>query len=303
MSLVKKFYNKYLIKIGIKLCHWVPRKMGPAMIEPFCSVIAGMKNTDLIKAVRSNQKVISGDESLPASELDLWTKAVIRHALTCYYDFFRNIDNPVKMSLLFPTADELNREFEQAIKTEGPMVITLHLSNINLLFQVITKEGFRAKVLTLSNLYCGYSVISKIRSQGGAEIVSVEDGSYFNEIVDHLKSGGPVVTSVGRPVLSRTSRYKVDFFRKPSALPVGYISLAQTAGIPIIIVTTHMISEGLYEYSFSEKTYLNKYQIKLDEMILNVEMILTKIEELIKRATDQWLMYYPVWPDQGTQEL
>jgi len=303
MSLVKKFNNKYLIKIGIKLCQLVPRKMGLAIIEPFTSVIVSMKNTDLIKAVRSNQKVISGDESLTASELDLRTKAVLRHALTCYYDFFRNINNPEKMSALFPTADELNREFEQATKTEGAMVITPHLSNFNLLFQVITEKGFRAKVLTLSNLYSGYSVINKIRSQVGAEIVPVDEGSYFSETVEYLKSGGMAVTSVDRPVPTRKHKHQINFFGKPSALPVGYISLALAAGVPIIIVTTFMKADGLYEFNFSEKIYLKEYQNKLDDMLLNGEMILKKIEELIKQAPDQWLMYYPVWPDQLNQEL
>ncbi len=303
MSLVKKFNNKYLILIGIKLCKWAPRNMALALIESISFIIAGLKKTDLVRSVRSNQTVISQDEYLTASELDINTRAVIRHALTCYYDFFRNVDNPENMSALFPTADELNKKFDQATKEAGALVIAPHISNFNLLFQVITEKGFRAKLLTLSTLYSGYGVINKIRSQVGAEIVPVDEGNYFSEIVEYLKSGGMAVTSIDRPVPTRKPKHQVNFFEKPCALPVGYISLALAADVPIIIVTTFMTADGLYEFKFSEKVHLKKYQSKLDDMLLNGEMVLKKIEELIKQAPGQWLMYYPVWPDSLNQEL
>lgn len=303
MSLVKKFNNKYLILLGIKLCQWVPKTIALAVIESLSSVISGFKKTDLIKAVRSNQYVISQDETITSADLDLRTRAVLRHALTCYYDFFSNIDDLESMSSLFPTADELNLKFDLATKEAGALVIAPHISNFNLLFHVILEKGFRAKILTLSTLYSGYSVINKIRTRIGAEIVPVDEGSYFNEIVEHLKSGGLAVTAVDRPVPFRKHKHQVTFFGIPSALPVGYISLALTANVPIIIVTTFMSAEGLYEFRFSEKIHLKKYQNKLDNMMLNGEIVLKKIEELIKHAPEQWLMYYPVWPDQVNREL
>ena len=303
MSLVKQFNNKYLILLGIKLCQWVPRNMALAVIEALSSVIAGFKRTDLIKAIRSNQKIISQNKTLTSADLDKRTRAVLRHALTCYYDFFRNIDDLENMSALFPTADQLNMKFDLATKETGALVIAPHLSNFNLLYHVITEKGFRAKLLTLSKLYSGYGVINKIRSRVGAEIVPVDDGSYFNETVEHLISGGLAVTAVDRPVRSRKHKHQVTFFGKPSALPVGYISLALAAKVPIIIISTFMTAEGLYEFRFSDKIHLKNYQNKLDDMLLNGELILKKIEELIKYAPEQWLMYYPVWPDQVNGEL
>jgi len=303
MSLVKQFNNKYLILLGIKLCQWVPKKMALTVIESLSSVISGFKKTDLIKAVRSNQKVVSQDETLTSVDLDKRTRAVLRHALTCYYDFFRNIDDLENMNALFPTADELNMKFDLATKETGALVIAPHLSNFNLLFHVITEKGFLAKLLTLSTLYSGYGLINKIRSKVGAEIVPVDEGSYFNETVEHLKSGGMAVTAVDRPVPTRKHKHQVTFFGKYSALPVGYISLALAANVPIIIVSTLMTAEGLYEFKFSEKIHLKKYQNKLDDLMLNGKIVLKKIEEMITHAPEQWLMYYPVWPDQVSGEL
>ena len=303
MSLVKQFNNKYLILLGIKLCQWVPKTMALAVIESLSSVIAGFKKTDLIKAVRSNQKVISQDETLISADLDKRTRAVIKHALTCYYDFFRNIDDLENMGSLFPTADELNMKFDLPTKESGALVIAPHISNFNLLYQVISEKGFRAKLLTLSTLYSGYGLINKIRSQVGAEIVPVDEGSFFNETVEHLKSGGIAVTAVDRPLPIRKHKHKVTFFGKPSALPIGYVSLALSANVPIIILSTIMTADGLYEYRLSEKIHLKKYQNKLDNLMLNGEIVLKKIEELIKHTPEQWLMYYPVWPDQVNGEL
>ncbi|MCD6425226.1 MAG: hypothetical protein J7L35_06935, partial [Anaerolineales bacterium] len=127
--------------------------------------------------------------------------------------------------------------------------------------------------------------------------------SYFNETVEHLKSGGMALTAVDRPVLTRKYKHQVTFFGKPSSLPVGYISLALAANVPIIIISTFMTAEGLYDFRFSEKIYLKKYQNKLDNMMLNGEIVLKKIEEMIKHTPEQWLMYYPVWPDQVNGEL
>ncbi len=297
MSLVKRFNNKYLVLIGIKLCQWLPRKMALVLIEWFSAVIAGFKNSDLIKAVRSNQKVINQNESISATDLDNKTRAVLRHALTCYYDFFHNINDPEKLNSLCPTADDLNKKFDDATKESGVLVIAPHISNFNLLFQVITAKGFQAKLLTLSTLYSAYGVINKIRSRAGAEIVPLDEGNFFSETVEYLKSGGIAVTAVDRPVPIRRSKHRLNFFGKPSALPVGYISLALAANVPIIIVTTIMNPDGIYEFRFSEKIHLKKYQNKLDNMILNGEMVLKSIEEIIKQTPGQWLMYYPVWPD------
>jgi len=303
MSLVKQFNNRYLILLGIELCQWVPDKIVRTAIELLSSVIAGFKTTDLIKAVRSNQKVVLQDETLTSAALDIKTREVIKHALTCYYGFFRNIDDLENLGSLLPTADELNLKFDLATKEAGALVIVPHLSNFNLLFHIITEKGFQAKLLTLSALYSGYGVINKIRSQVGAEIVPVDEGSHFYETVEHLKSGGLAVTAVDRPILTRKHKHQVPFFGKPSSLPVGYILLALAANVPIIIVSTFMTAEGLYDFRFSEKIYLKKYQNKLDNMLLNGEIILKKIEEMIKHAPEQWLMYYPVWPDLVNGEL
>lgn len=303
MSLVKSFNNKYLILLGIKICQMMPRKPALAAIGVLSAAISRMKRTDLIKAVRSNQQVISGTDPLDPAELDIMTRNVLNHALICYYDFFHNIDHPERMDALFPSADELNRNFNQAAEEKGALIIVPHISNFNLLFQTITDKGFRAKLLTLQNLYSGYEVINKIRSRVGAEIVPVDEGSYFKETVEYLKSGGLAVTAVDRPVPLRKSRHQVDFFGKPSSLPIGYIKIALAADVPIIIVTTFMRADGIYEFDFSEKIHLRKYQNKMDDMIHNAETVLKKIEQLVKRAPDQWLMYYPVWPDQVRGEL
>jgi len=64
-----------------------------------------------------------------------------------------------------------------------------------------------------------------------------------------------------------------------------------------------MNADGLYEFKFSEKIHLNKCRNKLEDMLHNGEMFLRKLEELIEQVPGQWLMYYPVWPDQVNLEL
>jgi len=298
MSLVKQFNNKYLILIGIKLCQWIPKRLALALIEPASKLIAGFGRSDLIKAIKSNQKMVHQDCVLTDNDLEQKAQAVIKHALICYYDFFHNLNDPQGMSDLFPVAADLNRKFKQATLEKGALVIAPHISNFNLLYQVITQKGFRAKLLTLANLYSGYDVINKIRSQDGVEIVPVDEGQYFTETVEYLKSGGIAVTAVDRPVEVRKSKHKLRFFGHPSSLPAGYLSLPLAAEVPVIIVTARMKADGSYEFLFSDRIHLEDHGNKLDNILKNGEMILKRIEMIIKQAPEQWLMYYPVWPDQ-----
>lgn len=302
MSLVKTFNNKHLIMFGIKVCQAIPRGMAPSIIELFASVVARFKHTDLIQAVRSNQRIINRADRLTQADLDQRTKAVIRHALICYFDFFHNLDNLDNMAALFPTADDLIEELAEITHGNGALIISPHLSNFNLVFHVITNKGFTSKVLTLSNIYSGYDLLNHLRNSIGAETIPADEGNHFPELVNYLKSGGIVATGVDRPVQGRKPKHRLNFFQHPSDLPAGYLTLALAANVPVIILSAFMNMDGTYGYTLIGPIHLEQGHSRLETITKNAEEILRNIETLIENAPEQWLMYYPVWPgsmDQG----
>ena len=297
MSLVKTLNNKGVIKFGIKLCQLIPQKLAYTLIKPFASFLASFKETDLIKAIQANQRIVSGAPLSSGKDLRQKTCAVLQHALICYYDFFHNLDNMEKMAAFCPTVDQLLEELTDLTDQKGALIITPHLSNFNLVFQVMTSKGFKSKLLTLSSLYSGYGLINHLRAQVGVDIISADEGDHSSDLVHHLKSGDLVVTAVDRPIKVRKSRHRLNFFGYPSDLPAGYISLALAANVPVIILAVFQQSDGTYDYHLKGPIPLKQRNSRVDTILYNAERILQEIEYFVKKTPEQWLMYYPVWPD------
>jgi lauroyl/myristoyl acyltransferase len=190
------------------------------------------------------------------------------------------------------------REFIKICQQDqGYMVIAPHVSNFDLVVCGLVQHGFRGKVLSYPNPGSGYQLQNEIRASFGLDVSPLGDSKFEAEIVGYLKNGGVTATGVDRPVPGRKKKHYLSFFGKPSPLPVGYITTALAADVPVIAVTAYMLPSGQYGFMHSGPITLKRYKNKLDEIILNTEMVLEKIEGFIQKFPQQWLMYYPVWPD------
>lgn len=279
----------------------MPRYVGAWIIKAISSILGSANNLDLSSAVRSNQFLVSG-ETLSDQELTQRTKQVLSHAGHCYFDLYHYYENPEKLDKIAPWSESMTDFLNYAREEKGYLVVAPHLSNFDLVVARLVKGGFIGKVLSFPNPGSGYQLQNKIRESFGLDIVPLGDSSLEAEIVEYLKSGGVVATGVDRPVPDRKRRHYAEFFGRPSPLPLGYISTALAADVPIIVVAAYMDTDGKYGLRLSKPITLNKYKNKLDDIILNAERVLKKVEEFIKLAPEQWLMYYPVWPDQMNEE-
>jgi len=180
---------------------------------------------------------------------------------------------------------------------QGYMVIAPHISNFDLVVCELVQHGFRGKVLSYPNPGTGYQLQNEIRASFGMDVAPLGDSGFEAEIVNYMKNGGVAATGVDRPIPGRKKNHYVNFFGKPSPLPVGYITTALAADVPVIAVSAYMLPTGQYGFMNSGPITLKKYKNKLDEIILNTEMVLEIIEGFIQKFPEQWLMFYPVWPD------
>jgi len=177
------------------------------------------------------------------------------------------------------------------------MVVSPHLSNFDLVVTKLVQEGFKGKVLSYPNPGSGYQLQNEIRTSRGMDIVPLGDSKLEAEIIAFLKNGGLAATGVDRPVPGRKRRHYVNFFGRPSPLPVGYLTTALAADVPVIAVSAYMLPTGQYGFMHSGPIPLKRYKNKLDEILINAEMVLKTLEGFIRQVPEQWLMYYPVWPD------
>jgi KDO2-lipid IV(A) lauroyltransferase len=293
----KNFFNsKFSIQLSILIGRYLPKQWGYRISQNLARFIAAREDLSINKAIRINQYV-ANDMQIDHQRLIQSCMEVLTHGGKCYVDLYQVYDNPDLLDTLVPLTNTMKEFIDLSLDDQGYMVVAPHLSNFDLVVSSLVRHGFKGKVLSLPNPGSGYQLQNKIRESFGMELLPLGDSKLETMIIDHLKNGGITATGVDRPIPDRKKRHYVNFFNRPSPLPLGYITTALTAEVPIIVVTAIMEPDGTYGFRHSGPIELKKYQNKLDDIMLNAERILEKVEEYIRLAPEQWLMYYPVWPD------
>jgi len=234
---------------------------------------------------------------LSSKELKEKAKAVLKHAGRCYYDLYHTSNNPEKILQLYPKSDAIEKIVALSHQEKGVFVVAPHSSNFDLALRALAIYGLKASLLGYANPSSGYKIQNKFRNSMGMEIISLSEENTFLHAVEMLKNGGIVATGIDRPVEVRKKKHMVSFFGHPSALPVGYIQIALAADVPILVLGVKMRSNGTYEIMQSGLIPLKRHPNRFAEIKQNVEMVLEIVAGYIQQAPEQWLMFYPVWPD------
>ncbi|MDZ7844557.1 MAG: lysophospholipid acyltransferase family protein [Anaerolineales bacterium] len=297
MDLQNYLGNKHVVKASIFVGETFPLRIGYRLAELFARFLTKFENSDLSRAIRANQWVAQG-ENLNHKELVSATRAVLTHAGTCYFDLYHTWRDPEALLERVPTSRSIEDFIEFTNRDEGVLVVAPHLSNFDLVIRALASYGFKAKILTLENPTSGNEVQNRLRATTGLDITPLNDPQVYEKVIKHLKSGGVAATGVDRPPQPvRKKRHPVNFLGRPSALPVGYIRMALAADVPIVVVAVKQLPTKDYTLLYSGPITLKRFDNRLEETIYNAEMILEHIGGYILQAPEQWLMYYPVWPD------
>jgi KDO2-lipid IV(A) lauroyltransferase len=286
----------FAVRFSILLGKYLPLRIGAKVSSAFASVISSFRSWEITTAIRTNQRFIHGG-TLSEGELDVRVREVLNHAGLCYFDLYHYYNKPEKIEALVPWTDSMDEFVQYSKADQGYVVVAPHLSNFDIVVARLVRGGFQGRVLSYPNPGSGYQLQNRIRESYGLDVTPLGDSSLEAELIEYLKAGGTVATGVDRPVPGRKRRHYVRFFGKPSPLPVGYITTALAAEVPIIVVAAMMLPDGNYTFKYSPPIHLQRYKNKLDDILKNAERVLEEIERFILMAPEQWLMYYPVWPD------
>ncbi len=297
MKDIQSFFNgKFAVKTLITLSKIIPAPAGYALGQTIGWFLSQFSQSDIVSSIQSNQQVLHG-ENLSATELKTKAKAVLTHAGRCYYDLYHNYQDKKRVRQLVPMSDSMEAFLEFCSGDEGTIVVAPHLSNFDLVVYRLLLEGLDALILSYADPSPGYQLQNKIRLEMGMQIQPLGDSSIGSELVRYLKNGGVAATGVDRPLKTRKKKNMVSFFGKPSSLPLGHITLALAADVPITVVSAFMHPDGKYGFLHSGPIYLERYENKREQIIQNAETVFEVIEDFIRQAPEQWLMFYPVWPD------
>ncbi|MBC8507951.1 MAG: hypothetical protein ISR58_01275 [Anaerolineales bacterium] len=285
-------------RFGVNMGLWIGRTLPPSIgyrIADFAANKLSKRDNTMTKAIRANQQIVRG-ENLSPEELDQITCVVFAHAGHCFVDLYHNLMNPEGIKELCPLTPSIEKLLKiSQSDTPGAFIVAPHISAFDIALLALAYHGLRGKVLTYGNPPGGYELQNEIRASTGLEITPVRDEKTHQEAIEYMRQGGAVITAVDRPI--RRKAHKLTFFGHPSPLPAGHIRMALAAEVPVVVAAAQYLGNNEYRINVSDPIPMIPDADPDVEIRKNAEAVLTQIEEVIRKTPEQWLMYYPAWPD------
>ncbi|MGD2156996.1 MAG: lysophospholipid acyltransferase family protein [Anaerolineales bacterium] len=295
MDLQKLATSSFGVKTVITIVRLLPPKFAIALGSLIANQISKRINSPMIRSIRSNQWVIRG-RALSKGELLEATREVLQHQARCFFDLYRTIRYPEEIKELSPASadSEVLIQLSQSRK-DGAMIVAPHLSNFDLVLLSHAYRGFQGQLLTYGEPTSGYEIQNELRASTGLDITPVRGEITHQEAIERMRNGGLVATAVDRPI--RKKKRVINFFGLPSHLPTGHIRMALTADVPVLVAAAQYRSDGKYHLLLSDPILMQRHPDPTIEIKMNAEAVLNVIASFILQNPEQWLMYYPVWPD------
>ncbi len=286
--------SRYGVAVALFLARSLPPRVGYWVGRRLADLIYAFRRSALVQAVRVNQYVVSGG-TLRGAALEARVRQVLHHGAHCAYDFYHTLGNPEATLRLIRMGDACRELIARSQRgAEGMVVVGPHLSNFDLGMQALGHAGLRAQVLAIATPTSGYEWQNQFRQAAGLEVTPIRPSTLL-QAMHRLRQGGIVVTGVDRPVPGK--KETLTFFGRQAALPVGHVRMAMDAQVPVQVVSVRMDEEGIYHLDLSDPIPMQQTGHRKADIRANAQRVIAVVEEHIRRAPHQWLMYYPVWPD------
>ena len=294
---MQRFFNSaFGVNLGLALGRLTPPQLGYHLATLGAKFLARRDDSPLVQAIRSNQAVVRSLD-LASEALDEAVQEVLIHAGRCFMDLYHNLQNPSGLKTLTPLTPGLENLIRLSHDdSPGAFIVALHLSNFDLVLLAAAYRGLTAQILSYGNPTGGYQIQNDIRAQTGLNITPVSPEAH-QQAIENMRRGGIIATGVDRPI--RRKVHCLHFVGQPSPLPAGHIKMALAAEVPIIVVAAEMKTDGLYHLHIADPIEMIRNSDPDEEIRINGEAVLRKIEAYIRQAPGQWLMYYPVWQTKG----
>jgi len=112
-----------------------------------------------------------------------------------------------------------------------------------------------------------------------------------------LRNGGVVVTGVDRPLSEHDD--PILFFGRPARLPTGHVRLALQTNAPILVACCVQEPTGRYALLLAPPLEMERTYDRNEDIRHNARRVLAILEDMIRQAPEQWLMFVPVWPEEA----
>lgn len=292
----KKLINQPIsFQIAVLIGKVLPRKTGLILASFIGTLLGSTKYNPMVKAIRANQWVVH-NQTLTAKELNELPKTIFRSAAKCIFDYFYFLPRSEKLEEIVDFSPEAKVAFER-IRNDQPCVIVCpHLSNFDLMGYALALNDIKVQVLSYPNPGASYKLQNQLRERRDITVTPMSL-SAFRKARIRLREGGSILTGLDRPLSGvHLEKYQPDFFGYKTNLPVAYIRMAKEANAPVFIMAATSQPGGRYYLEGTKPIWMESADDLETEILNNANRVLKEAEGLIRKYSDQWAMFYPVWP-------
>ena len=247
----------------------------------------------MVQAMRANQWV-AHHKNIAPEQLDSLVQEAFRKTGRGIYNYYHFFDKPEVLQRSVHYSDRVEEYIRNSQEgNTGLLIVSVHTACFDIVLNAGVRRGFNAVMLGLPSYEGGFKWQNAIRQETGVNTLTASK-SNFRVAIEHLKSGGTVVTGIDRPVPGL--RYQPCFFGELAALPVFHVQLALKAQVPVAVLAALEKDDGEYHVLGTEPIPLQTYEDRRTEILANANEILRYAERYIEIDPTQWAIYYPVWP-------
>ena len=289
---------------GLRTAVWlgkvVPPGVASAAIGWIARLSARQRNSRMVSAIKSNLAVVL-ETSKDDPALNSHVARVLYHAGIAGFEFFHKVGRGRDaLGELVPLPPALLDLFEKAkVDGRGTLVVAAHLGALDLAGVAFTVTDFQVQVISYAAPPAGYRLVNALRSDHGLVITPASKQAMV-EAAARLESAGIVFTAVDRPVPRGRKANEVVLFNRPTRLWNGYAKLAMSTGALLVFMWVVRTPDGRYEIRFNQPIDCADPPGDVEHV---TSLILHQAEEAIRANPDQWLMFFPLWPDDTGPEL
>ena len=294
MFLIDLIFSRFGPPLGFGLVRILPRRWAYKVGDWIVSIILRRTESNFYKAIKSNQAVIR-DWSSEDDRLHTAVAEVLTNAAYGLVDWFATLAIPSEFSNLACTIDEGLIELARDSQAEGIGVILVgpHLSGFNILLMKIALEGWPVQILSFAEEEGSYQSDNIFRKRVGLNVTPISPGS-LRQAYRRLRDGGFVLTGVDRP---DTGSEILQFFGRPTTLPIGHARLAVRTGARIMVLAIHKVEQGTYQVEGTDFLEPPLSGNEDQDTLQLAQSVVNQMERYIKARPSEWLMFVPVWPD------
>ncbi len=281
------------ILLGVVIARTLPRRFGYWLAR---CIARGMRRrrSHMFATVRANLRQVVGEAS--PDRLDDMAESAIYHAGCTYVDMFRlrRRDLTGNRISLRSSPEALQAVRGALADRRGLIIVGTHMSNFDLATQWLAAQSIEIQVLGLAGPNAGTRTLNRIRGSRGM-VVTPMGVDALRAAVRRLKNGGAVLFGVDRPVSPDDEL--LPFFGRPAPMPTGHIRLALQTNARIVVASCIQEASGRYAVLISSPIELERTYDRHEDVRRNAIRVLQMLEEMIRQAPEQWLMFVPVWPE------